>query len=167
MRRIAATVLAAGLLAGCGDTPEPTFGGAIEVPATVHQATALTHVVADFDRAYRRGDGKAVCALMTPLSQRFLVDFMASARPASRGATCAEVAVGDERPPAAAEASSRRFRGFTISPDGGGATINFADCRRWRLVRQGDAWLIEDFPVIPRSLRDVGRDCAATDRPTA
>src|SRR4051812_21296549 len=57
MRRIAATVLAAGLLAGCGDTPEPTFGGAVEVPATVHQATALTHVVADFDRAYRRGDG--------------------------------------------------------------------------------------------------------------
>jgi NAD(P)-dependent dehydrogenase (short-subunit alcohol dehydrogenase family) len=41
-----------------------------------------------------------------------------------------------------------------------GATIVVADCRRWRLVLQGDAWLIDDLPFSrPR--------CAATVRPTA
>jgi hypothetical protein len=167
MRRVALSCVALSLLAGCGEAAMEPLPDVRPVAPTAAQRAALTHVVADFDRHYRRGDGKRVCALITPLSQGFIVDFMASARPAQAPASCAEAVIGDERPPAAAEAAARRFRSVTVTPDGGSATITFSDCRRWRLVRQGGAWLINDFPIIPRSLRDVRRDCAATDRPTA
>jgi len=163
MRRIALIALV--VLAGCGQAPLEPLPDVRPVAPTARQAAALKRVVTDFDRAYRRGDGKAVCALITPLTQTYLVDFMTTARPELRGSTCAEIAIGDERPPAAAEAAGANVRGITVTPDGGSATITFADCRRWRLVLQGDAWLIHDLPLIPKSLRDVARAC--TDRPTA
>jgi len=143
MRRIALIALV--VLAGCGQTPLEPLPDVRPVAPTPQQAAALTRVVTDFDRDVRRGDGEAVCALLTPVAQSYVAD--------ARGAGCAEVVIGRQRPPGEA-------RDVSVSPDGHGATIVFADCRRWRLVFQGDAWLIDDLPLTrPR--------CAATDRPTA
>ena len=170
MRRIAMIVLAAGLLAGCGasEAPELDISIPTEAAPTARQSAALTRIVSDFDRHYRRGDGQRVCALMTPLTQSYVVEFIRSSVPGLSRATCAEIVTSEvfdaDPPPAAAEASSGEFQTIAVSADGGSATITFADCRRWRLVEHGGAWLINDFPLLPRSLRDIRPRCAA---PTA
>lgn len=139
MRRIALIALV--VLAGCGQAPLEPLPDVRPVAPTPRQAAALTRVVSDFDRGYRRGDGEAVCALLTPVAQSYV------------GADCADRVLAGRR-------QSVKARDVTVSPDGTGATIVFADCRRWRLVLHGDAWLIDDLPLSrPR--------CAETDRPTA
>jgi hypothetical protein len=143
MRRTVLTALL--LLAGCGGSALEPLPDIRPVAPTPQQSAALTRVVADFGRGYRRGDGEAVCALLTPVAQSYVAD--------SRGAGCAEAVLGRERPPAGA-------REIEVSRDGIAATIVFADCRRWRLVLQGGAWLVDDLPI--RRSR-----CEATDRPTA
>jgi hypothetical protein len=141
MRRIALFALV--VLAGCGQAPLEPLPDVRPVAPTPGQSAALTQVVSEFGRGMHRGDGAAVCALLTPVAQSYLAG--------TRG--CADVVIGRERVPA-------RTRDVKVSPDGTGATIVFADCRRWRLVLQGDAWLIDELPLSrPR--------CAATDRPTA
>jgi hypothetical protein len=143
MRRIALIALV--VLAGCGQAPLEPLPDVRPVAPNRQQSAALTRVVADFTRGYRQRDGEAVCALLTPVAQSYLAD--------NRDAGCADVVIGRERAPG-------RTRDVTVTPDGSGATIVFADCRRWRLVLQGDAWLIDDLPLSrPR--------CEATDRSTA
>ncbi|WP_037498170.1 LptM family lipoprotein [Solirubrobacter soli] len=143
MRRIALIALV--VLAGCGQTASEPLPDVRPVAPTPQQSAALTRVVTDFTRGFRSRDGEAVCALLTPVAQSYLAG--------TRGTGCADVVIGHERVPA-------KTRAVTVSTDGTGATIVFADCRRWRLVLQGDAWLIDDLPLSrPR--------CEATDRPTA
>jgi hypothetical protein len=143
MRLIALIALI--LLGGCGQTPLEPLPDVRQIAPTPRQSAALTRVVADFDRAYRRGDGQAVCALMTPVAQSYAAD--------ARGTGCADAVIARRR-------ASVKPREVKVSPDGYDATIVFADCRQWRLVLQGDAWLIDDLPLTRSS-------CAATDRSTA
>jgi hypothetical protein len=128
MRRTALIALLA--LAGCGGSSLEPLPDVRPVAATASQRAVLTRVVDEFDSAYRRGDGVAACALLTPVAQSYVAD--------SRGASCADALIGRDRPAA-------RPRDILLSLDGTDATIAFADCRLWRLERQGDAWLIDDL----------------------
>jgi hypothetical protein len=133
MRRIALIALV--LLAGCGGSgPEPLPDVRPVVP-TPRQSAALTRVVADFARDFRGGDGRAACALLTPVTRTYVAE--------SRGASCAEAVMATGAPPA-------RTWTISVSPDGFGATIRFEDCRLWRLALHGDTWLIDDLPLTPR-----------------
>ena len=129
MRRIALIALV--VLAGCGGQTFESLPDVRPVAPTISQRAALTRVVDEFATGYRRGDGAAVCALLTPVAQSYVAD--------ARGASCADAVLGRERPASP--------RDITVNVQGDAATITFADCGVWRLVVQGDAWLVDDLPV--------------------
>src|SRR4051794_12285903 len=149
MRRLALHPLLA--LTGCGDAaPPPARGTTYTIAAVADQTAALKRVVARFDRRYQREDYAGVYHLITPLTPERQVAFL---RPKLKATTCADLLASplyaDEPPAAVAEAAERELLEFETTPDGGSATITFADCRQWRLAERNRTWWITDLPLVP------------------
>jgi hypothetical protein len=154
--RLLVIALCAVAFTGCGGSSRHGAATTAEHPASAAERTTLTQVAADLINAYESADARTLCGLLTPAALDRWRTQLAAGDPSLDGRSCTQLIPSDtfgdpsDQPPAIDEASGFKFRRVAVNGDH--ATLTFPDGRSWQLVRRDGRWLIDDLPLVPRSL---------------